>query len=241
MSVTFNRLFQLKQMTKSIKENDKIHVKHTLNRLISSSSFLVNEVFMIQQGCHIRVHSKFPDISMTFPWQNKFSLTISSIFQSVKKQLLTLIISDSPMGHTPGFLIITSNNQTSSLYLPSRHLHKHNPGRALTMWWKFQSKNNVMTKFPDNSLTCLHKIPWQFPDMGQMTKIPWHFFKIPWLFPDLEKILFFPDISLTRGNPVQMELNLNITACNTFFKLNWMNLYLCCARAANYPKQNDTS
>ena len=34
-----------------------------------------------------------------------------------------------------------------------------------------------------------------------MAKIPWHFFKIPWQFPDLEKILFFPDFSLTRGNP----------------------------------------
>ena len=32
-----------------------------------------------------------------------------------------------------------------------------------------------------------------------MAKIPWHFFKIPWQFPDLEKILFFPDFSLTRG------------------------------------------
>ena len=30
--------------------------------------------------------------------------------------------------------------------------------------------------------------------MGQMAKIPR-------LFPDLEKILFFPDIFLTRGNP----------------------------------------
>ena len=47
-----------------------------------------------------------------------------------------------------------------------------------------------------------YKIPWQFPDIGQMVKIPWHFFKIPWQFPDLEKILFFPDFSLTRGNPV---------------------------------------
>ena len=34
-----------------------------------------------------------------------------------------------------------------------------------------------------------------------MAKIPWHFFKIPWQFPDLEKFLFFPDFSLTRGNP----------------------------------------
>ena len=40
-----------------------------------------------------------------------------------------------------------------------------------------------------------------FPDISQMAKIPWHFFKIPWQFPDLEKILFFPDFSLTRGNP----------------------------------------
>ena len=36
------------------------------------------------------------------------------------------------------------------------------------------------------------KFPWHFPDIGQMAKIPWHFFKIPWQFPDLEKILFFP-------------------------------------------------
>ena len=42
----------------------------------------------------------------------------------------------------------------------------------------------------------------KFPDIGQMAKIPWHFFKIPWQFPDLEKILFFPDFSLTRDNPV---------------------------------------
>ena len=34
-----------------------------------------------------------------------------------------------------------------------------------------------------------------------MAKIPSHFFKIPWQFPDLEKNLFFPDFSLTRGNP----------------------------------------
>ena len=51
---------------------------------------------------------------------------------------------------------------------------------------------------------CHDKIPWHFPDICQMAKIPWHFFKIPWQFPDLEKILFFPDFSLTRGNPVNM-------------------------------------
>ena len=54
-----------------------------------------------------------------------------------------------------------------SLYLPSRHLHKHRSGRALLIWWKFQSKNNVMTKFPDmtsqNSLTL---VEWpKFPDI----------------------------------------------------------------------------
>ena len=57
-------------------------------------------------------------------------------------------------------------------------------------WLSFLEKNN-----------CHDKIPWQFPDIDQMAKIPWHFFKIPWQFPDLEKILFFPDFSLTRGNP----------------------------------------
>ena len=51
-------------------------------------------------------------------------------------------------------------------------------------------------------INCHDKIPWHFPDIGQMAKIPWHFSKIPWQFPDLEKILFFPDFSLTRGNPV---------------------------------------
>ena len=53
-------------------------------------------------------------------------------------------------------------------------------------------------------INCHDKIPWHFPDIGQMAKIPWHFFKIPWQFPDLEKILFFPDFSLTRGNPENM-------------------------------------
>ena len=64
---------------------------------------------------------------------------------------------------------------------------------------------------------CDDIIPQQFPDIDQMAKIPWHFFKIPWQFPDLEKILFFPDFSLTRGNPV---LSLNK---NCFFSDEWMN------------------
>ena len=37
--------------------------------------------------------------------------------------------------------------------------------------------------------------------MSQMAKIPWHFLKSSWLFPDMEKILLFPVISLTPGNP----------------------------------------
>ena len=46
--------------------------------------------------------------------------------------------------------------------------------------------------------------------MGQMAKIPWLFSKLSDIFskfpdfPDLEKILFFPDISLTRGNSVNL-------------------------------------
>ena len=65
-------------------------------------------------------------------------------------------------------------------------------------WKKYASKKRliILEKF-----NCHDKIPWHFPDIGQMAKIPWHFFKIPWQFPDLEKILFFPDFSLTRGNP----------------------------------------
>ena len=62
--------------------------------------------------------------------------------------------------------------------------------------WKQKNANHVQKK-----INCHDKIPWHFPDIGQMAKIPWHFFKIPWQFPDLEKILFFPDFSLTRGNP----------------------------------------
>ena len=65
----------------------------------------------------------------------------------------------------------------------------------------------------------------KFPDIGQMVKIPWHFFKIPWQFPDLEKILFFPDFSLTRGNPVWWCLN-EIYALNDkkIEKSQWLNL-----------------
>ena len=61
---------------------------------------------------------------------------------------------------------------------------------------------------------CHDKIPWHFPDISQMAKIPWHFFKIPWQFPDLEKILFFPDFSLTRGNPACRPGTVNLNTVN---------------------------
>ena len=51
-------------------------------------------------------------------------------------------------------------------------------------------------------INCHDKIPWHWSN-GQNS---WHFFKIPWQFPDLEKILFFPDFSLTRGNPDNLHL-----------------------------------
>ena len=84
----------------------------------------------------------------------------------------------------------------------------------------------------------------KFPDMGQMAKIPWYFFKIPWLFPDLEKILFFPDISPARSNPglfyqkvfmisqieVSVFLVVNMTSENGTYQLQqlfllWEHLY----------------
>ena len=84
--------------------------------------------------------------------------------------------------------------------------------------------------------------------MGQMAKFPRHFFKIPWLFPDLEKILFFPNIPLTCGNPVifcpkyilhwnwisRPILSIKVTVTiDTMLKLNgsnfsdWLNIGTC--------------
>ena len=57
-----------------------------------------------------------------------------------------------------------------------------------------------------------------------MAKIPWHFFKIPWQFPDLEKILFFPDFSLTRGNPVHT----NFRTVYTEWKRRWRLVRFWC-------------
>ena len=69
-----------------------------------------------------------------------------------------------------------------------------------------------------------------------MAKIPWHFFKIPWQFPDLEKILFFPDFSLTRGNPVMVYLHLRegLGFCVCLHKKNWIWTKICLACAYKY-------
>ena len=66
---------------------------------------------------------------------------------------------------------------------------------------KQKNANHVQKK-----INCHDKIPWHFPDIGQMAKIPWHFFKIPWQFPDLEeKFCFSLNFSLTRGNPADAD------------------------------------
>ena len=139
--------------------------------------------------------------SLTFPRQNKFSLTISFIFWYVKKQLSTVINGKFP--HTPGFLegkSLTAIISRLWVYICQADIYINTTQvEPLSHDGSFNLKNNVMTKFPDNSLTWHYKIPWHFPDMGQMGKIPWHFLKIRWLFPDLEAILFFHDISLTCG------------------------------------------
>ena len=71
----------------------------------------------------------FPD-KIGFPWH--FIL----FFNLWKKQFLTVINGNFP--HTPQIFErqkFNSNNQcTLSLYLPSRHSHKYNPGGALIMW-----------------------------------------------------------------------------------------------------------
>ena len=46
-----------------------------------------------------------------------------------------------------------------------------------------------------------HEIPWLFPDINPFSEFPWHYFKFPDNSLTLKKI-FFPDFSLTRGNPV---------------------------------------
>ena len=65
----------------------------------------------------------------------------------------------------------------------------------------FRKKLIVKTKFPNNTLTL---VTWpKLPDIFQNS------LTIPW--PG--EILFFPDFSLTRGNPVCQEKQLLYTTC----------------------------
>ena len=121
------------------------------------------------------------------PWQNNIFPWQFILFFKVKKTYL---------------IVITGNPTTYSGFLK---------GNSLTViisrtWiYIFQADIYINTTqieplLYDGSFNLNkshNKIPWQFPDMTEMAKIPW-------LFPDVEKILFFPDISLTHGNPVIM-------------------------------------
>ena len=73
-----------------------------------------------------------------------------------------------------------------------------------------------------NSLTWYHKIPWHLSnDQNSLT-----FFS---KFPDLEKILFLPDISLTRGSPVVVSVH--VTAFHRIPLWFYLHLSEC-----NYSK-----
>ena len=60
----------------------------------------------------------------------------------------------------------------------------------------FINENYNMTYFSKSS----HEIPRHFPDICPFSEFPWHFFKFTDNSLTLKKY-FFPDISLTRGNP----------------------------------------
>ena len=74
------------------------------------------------------------------------------------------------------------------------------------VWWMIKTTENHCSKllflqtplkliiFNDAFLTV---IPWLFTDFYELLRFSMTFYKIPWPFPDLEKILFFPDFSLT--------------------------------------------
>ena len=150
--------------------------------------------------CLVRV-ATFESIqnSLTFPWENKFSLTISFIFQSVKKQLLTAINGNcsTHLGFLKGkILTVIISRPWVKTCKADIYINTTKVG-PLSYDWSFSLK----TMSWQNSLT----IPWhditKFPDMGQMAKIPWHFIKIRWLFHDLENFCF----SLTRGNPASVR------------------------------------
>ena len=66
---------------------------------------------------------------------------------------------------------------------------------------------------------CHDKIPWHFPDIGQMVKIPWHFFKIPWQFPDLEKNFVFPWLFPDTWQPCQVSASWKLVFTSMKFQI----------------------
>ena len=93
---------------------------------------LPNTLTPTQPGCHIWVNSKFPDISMVFPWQNNsFSWQFLLFFNLWKKKLLTIITSN-PLTH-PGILkgksLTVINSRSGEIFVFPWHvatLHNHN-------------------------------------------------------------------------------------------------------------------
>ena len=122
--------------------------------------------------------------SLTFPWHFPDNLFY---FSRLKKYLHVIVIKGN---HTTYSGFLKGNSLTVIISKPWVYICQTDI---------YINKTQVDPLLYNGSFhvkKCHNKIPWQFPDMGQMTKIPWLFFKIPWLFHDLEKILFFPDISL---------------------------------------------
>ena len=136
---------------------------------------------------------QFPDTT----WQNNIFHWQFILFFKVKKTHL-IVIKDNSTTY-PGFL--KDNSLTVLISTPWVYICQADIYINTTQVDSFLYDESFNLK------ECHNNIPWQFPDIGRLAKIPWHFFKIPWLFPGLEKILFFPYISLARGNPVQIERN----------------------------------
>ena len=148
--------------------------------------------------------------SPTFFWQNKFSLAISFIFQSVKNPTFNYYSWKFP--HTPRIFkkwkhltIVISRPWVyiwqADIYISTTQVE------SLLYNGSFDLKNNVMTKFPDNSLTWQNSLTWvkqsKFPDI--FSKFPdfsltWRIFcfslKFPWHVATLSKIQEFQVWSL---------------------------------------------
>ena len=160
--------------------------RHFCQRQVSRNSTATTE------SCHIWVCSKFPDISMTFPWQNNsFPWKFLLFFLCKKKQLLAFINGNYPTH--PGFSkgkSITVIISRPWVYICQADIYI-NTTQVKQTWWKFQSKNNVMTKFPDMTSQNSGTIPWHgsngkisltffqnsltFPWLGENFVSPWHF------------------------------------------------------------------